>query len=686
VATTTDGADARLSDSARELSGRPLTPAEIAWLATLPCALVVLAAVVLLGPPLGRILFPPTAMRFWVHPIFREPTEHARFLLAVAGPLLLSAVVVALVRRAPRNRPAARVAVHATRAALLAFVVFAVVAQHTLAYHGLIALYPHRMYFTATTFVVAALVALLLVRLVHLPPARTAALLRETPRRRLLGLLLATLLAVVWLLSGFNTEGSIGYRSLEVIANIPYWLDEAIAILNGQAPLVSFHAQYGQLWPYALAGIMGLLGTTLTVYATTAAVATTGAMLAVYATFRRVVGSSYAALGLFLPFLATGFFKERGTLDDRYAPTSLYSLFPIRYGGAYLLAWLVGRQLDRARPRRLPLLFFVAGLVAIDNTEFGGPAFLASFAALAWTLPRPVWPSLGRLVVAALAGLLGALAAVAALTLAVAGALPRFGLLVEFSRLYALGGFGMLPMPALGIHLAIYATFAGALVLATTRALSREDRLLTGLLCWAGVFGLGAGSYYAGRSHPEVLIDLFSAWAFTVALLLVAVVRALTHRASLRPTAAELAVLLAFGVAVCSLAQTPTPWSQVSRIAKATRPPIYRDEAAEQFVRRFTRRGEQVGILAPLGHRIARDVGIKDIVPYANIGSMPAIEQWDDLMRTMDRRHVRTLFVFTPEMNRGRYPYLLRHGWNPTTYSVGTHLLRLQRSGKLSGE
>src|SRR6185312_1144841 len=199
--------------------------------------------------------------------------------------------------------------------------------------------------------------------------------------------------------------------------------------------------------------------------------------------------------------------------------------------------------LQGQRPRSAALLFAFAGLVVVNNPEFGVPAFAATVATLALTLPRLTPRAMGRVAGEAVLGLAGALAAVSIFLLVAAGTLP---------------------MPGFGFHYAVYVTFAGALVLAAVRTLERRrDVLLTGLLWWIGLFGLGAGGYYAGRSHPDVLIDLFSPWAFALALLLVAAVQAIRARPSRLPTAAELAVLAGFGLAVCSIAQTPTPWSQI---------------------------------------------------------------------------------------------------------------------------
>jgi peptidoglycan/LPS O-acetylase OafA/YrhL len=157
------------------------------------------------------------------------------------------------------------------------------------------------------------------------------------------------------------------------------------------------------------------------------------------------------------------------------------------------------------------------------------------------------------------------------------------------------------------------------------RALDRDpDRPLTGALAFVAVFGLASGAYYAGRSHPEVLVTSFAAWAFALALLTLVVMRGLAARPRRWREPASLACLLAFFVTACSLAQTPAPWSQVDRLRHTTRATLGAPEW-QTFIAAHTRPGERVAILQPLGHRIGANLGVQDVTPYTGILSMPTV-------------------------------------------------------------
>jgi hypothetical protein len=210
----------------------------------------------------------------------------------------------------------------------------------------------------------------------------------------------------------------------------------------------------------------------------------------------------------------------------------------------------------------------------------------------------------------------------------------------------------MLPMPTLGFHIALYVTFAAAIVVATVRAIAgAEQRTLTALLAWSGVFGMGAGSYFAGRSHPEVLISLFSAWAFALALLLVVVVRAVAARTDRRPTVAEVVLLAGCALALCSLAQTPLPWPQVERIGRDAPTLELQAPAMRAFVAQSDAQPrDRVLILAPMGHRIAYDLGLVNVAPYVSLISMPAVSQLEESLAVLRREGGTRVFAYLRQL------------------------------------
>ncbi|HEU4701688.1 MAG TPA: hypothetical protein VFS37_04330 [Conexibacter sp.] len=630
---------------------RAPTAAEVAWLAVLPAALIAVTALVLLGPPLGHALLEPEGARFWadrqvgVHP---EPVEHARYLIAIAAPLLLSWLTARALRRNPRlpARTAEGLAL-AVQVLGVGFVVLCVLAQEQV----LGPLYRDAelrpllyRYFTTPTLAVAAVATAALVLLLR--NARAQATLarwgRETPARTVAAILVATVGVVVWLSHALYTEATIGFAFRDVVYHVQFPMDETFAVLDGRTPLVDFAAQYGSLWPYAYAAAMSLLGSSASVWLALA-VATTGlGMLAIYAVLRRTAHSALYGLILFMPVLAASFYRVGGTLDVRYTYATYYGTFPLRYAGPSLLAWLVARHLAGQRPQARLLLFAAAGIVALNNADAGLAAVGATAAALLWADGRPTRSGLIRVGVSAAGGLAAAYALVSVLTLLRAGALPDLSLLLRFSRLFASAGFAMVPMPTLGLHVVVFLTFAAAIGVATVRALNAEaHRLLTGMLAWSGVFGLGAGGYFVGRSTPENLIAVFFPWAFALALLTIPAVGSLRRA---RPSPAALACVFGFAVLGCTLAQTPLPWRQLDRLQHHTAP-IFAQPWGQTFIAQHTRPGERAAILVLLGHRIGANLGVVNVSPYSAMASMPTVEQLEETIAALRAAGGRKLFL-----------------------------------------
>ncbi len=678
--------------------------ASIAWLLALPCALVAALAILALGPPLGRLLHsggnPYAIWRELSWAVIPEPTEQGRFLLSLGAPLLLAAATIGAVRRGWRPTPRlVALGVPVAQALGLALVAACVVAQFGLRFE--VPIYPQGVvhtwrYFTLATYGVAfAFAGGLWVALSR--PAwreRLVAAVRETPARRSAAVALAALITAVWLLHAINTDATIIGTSPHEYEPAGFTLDETYAVIDGRTPLVDFTAQYGSLWPYPLALALVAFGKTFLVLSLAMAALSAVALLAVFAVLRRVTRNAVTALALYLPFLATAMLKVGGTSANRYTFGDYWGMFPLRYAGAYLLAWLTARQLGGARwPARPWLLFTAAGLVLLNNLELGIAALGASVAALLWgTPPAGGWRprALARLAGELLAGLVAAYALVALLTLLRAGALPDPGRLFDYARLYAVGAFGLLPLPGvLGLHLVVYLSYVGALGVATVRALDRAgDRTLTGMLAWCGVFGLGSASWYMGRTHPEALIAMFGTWAFTIALLAVVVVRQFAAAGPVRrPEVASLAVLLGLGLTVCSLAQIPLPWTQIDRLnagtpatpiqAEVPIPPFRRAFMPDPGTRTFfasladgrgrfvVRRGAPVAILLTTGHEIADAFGVVDVSRYTGMYSILTRER----MRTVvgDLRAAGGNTLLLPSTYREVYELLAGLGFEPLT-------------------
>lgn len=635
-----------------------LSASDAAWLAALPCAALTLLLIVALGPLAGDVLLPRSSVHFFdasLALLRPEPHEQGRFLVALAGPLLLSGATILLMRRPPRI-PATTLAplVWCAQAAVVAFAIACLAIQRGIEF-GQVYEAPepfHQRYFSSATLAFSVLAAIALTAAVRSARVRELAArwAHDTPARRIGWTLAAALLTAVWLLHAFNTEGTAVLASPAAAYHLQFTLDETYAVLNGRSPLVDFAAQYGSLWPYPVAAVMSLAGTSIGVFSFLMCLISGLGMLAMYDVLRRVTRSSLAALLLFAPFLATSFFLLRGPLENRYTLATILADYPLRFAGPWLLAWLTVRHLDGTRERGPWPLFLAAGLVAINNTDHGIPALAGLVAALLWAGGPLTLARIRTLALHAAAGLLAAFALVSLLTLVRAGALPDPAFMFRFAQLFAGAGFAMLPMPELGMHTIVYLTLAGALAVATVRALGGNgeadgrSRALTGALAFSAIFGLASGSYYAGRSHPEVLVTSFAIWAFTLALLTVVVVQRLAANPSRWPEPAAAACLVAFFVAACSLAQTPAPWSQLDRL-RETSDATLRAPGGQRFVAAHVEPGERVAILQPLGHRIGENVGVENVTPYTGVLSMPAVEQLEDTVRILREEGGRKVFL-----------------------------------------
>ncbi|HKG40170.1 MAG TPA: hypothetical protein VKB25_14365 [Conexibacter sp.] len=635
-----------------------------AWLCAIPCAAIAAVAILVLGPPLGELLNPgPNPFTFLrgAGAPRPEPTEHARYLIAVCAPLL-GALAIASAPRWLARVPARAVGpiVVATQLVLATVVAASIVAQYG-ARFGVVytsgrepTLTLH--YFDPATLAFAVLLSGAIAGLLRSPSLRQRAAdaLSESPRRRLLLTAAAVAVTAIWMLHAVHSDAEIGNAPVDVRYHLRFTMDETFAVLDGRTPLVDFTTQYGSLWPFVTALPMLALGKTTLIFTLTMCTITGLALMAVFGVLRRATRSTLPALLLYVPFLATAMFQLGGTLQNRSSVGSYYANFPLRYALPLMLAWLTARRIDRGEDgwRGAWVLFTVTGLAVLNNGDFGVAALVATVAALLSSADRLDRHLLRQLAGCVAVGLATAFALVSTLTLVRAGALPQPARLVDYARTYAVGGFAMMPIRGLfGMHLPIYLTYVAAIAVATVRSVRRTHGVvLTGMLAWAGTFGLGAGFYWVGRSHPVALKYQFAAWAFALALLTVVAVQELTAPRLRRTAIGALVALFGFGVMTCSLALMPLPWQQIERLQTSFTPteelpdpePLVpsRDPATRRFVssiadgpHRFVYQpGAPVAIALTLGHRMADAYGIDNVSRYTGIESLETVQRVETMI------------------------------------------------------
>lgn len=479
----------------------------------------------------------------------------------------------------------------------------------------------------------------------------------------------------LWQLSSTLQTDSSVYRAPAVTAyHLPFTLGEFAAVANGRVPLVDFSAQYENLTALSLSPVFKVLGLGVGPFTSTMALLSLLSLLSVFAVIRACTPSGRDAIGpwlslaLFVPYLLVATRLERVTAAARASVFSYYAVGPLRYVGPFVLAAATAALVrDRSRGAH-GAVALLAGCVALNNLDFGIPAFVASWVALtvgseSWPR-RPLRSALRELAPLAL-GLAAVLAAYCLWARLATGSWPALSALTSYQRIFAVAGFMMLPMRPTGLHLVVFATFMAAIFRSHALRMGPgggepRARALSAMMLWSGVFGSGASMYFVGRSHPHVLPALFAAWGVSVMLLTLDCVegwRSLGSgsrgRVALRvlPSLALLWVTVAFASsaahpvnAAAEVSRLRTPDPRMSRFLGTLR----------EFVRRSTRRGEPVLIAFPYGHRLAIELGLDNVFPFAHAGSLIVRPQLDAALAQVERHHVRNVFgLVYPELAAG---------------------------------
>jgi hypothetical protein len=641
---------------------------DIAWLGLVPATLLLLAAFFWLAPSLAKLYPGPNQTIFpeWRSLINPEPLEATRYLLAAAMPPVLAAVVLVLGTGRPARRSLDS-AVIAMQLAAIAFIAWSVAHQISVLPPGALTPpnYFDRLLLSVPNLLAGVGIGLVLTALAasraELPLRRLRPLARALSGRRGIALAAAVGLTALWLLPALVTDATIARAGVIPAGHIPAQAEDYFAVVNGRTPTVDYIPIYVHLLPVALAPVLSAFDSSLTAFSISMCLLSLVALLAVYATFSQVTERPWAALALYVPFLAISLFPWDRHGGQWEFNGNYYGFFPGRYVGPFVVAWLCALSLRR---RGLPAwaLFVAAGLAALNNAEFGVPCVLAVIVALSFGADRsiPVRKRVSALCIHAAAGLLMALALVSGVTLVGSGELPNPGFAVYWSTMFARERYGLSPMPTLGLHWALYFTYAAVLLTAAVRYVrAAPDATLTAMLAFAGTFGLLTGFYFAGRSLPYQLMLLFPVWGFALALLTWTVTLSLRSargdplrlRRLILPAFATLA---GFGVMVAAIDRFPLPWQQVERLS-ASGEAVFDQRADQRFVDAQTTPGDRVLILGVrLDHRIAERAGVVNASPFFSVAALISQREVERAIDFLEDDGGRKVFEHATE---GVYPF-----------------------------
>ena len=628
---------------------RLAAPAEdLAWIASAASAVLLAAAFIWFAPPLSHLYPSPLHDEFpiWRVLIDPEPLEEVRAILALGAPVAVAAIVLVVgVRQAPRRGlDPLVIAIQAVAAALLLVAVHGQPRGGALLPPGYFEHYLISNVDLVAGFVLGLVATALLIR----PPAwNWSQRLGQWGARlsgwRWLALVLAIAATVIWLLPAVNTDDTVTRAGSLASGHIPTQAEDYFATANGRTPLVDYISQYSNLLPIAVEPVLRAAGLSITSFSITACALTALGMIAIYGMFALVTRGLWRGLALYVPWVAFSLYPWHDAGPYREFNGIYPGVLPGRDLGPFVLAFLAALALRRRRPP-LFAVFVIAGLVVLNNYEFGIAALFALVAAVGFGRDHDnaLGPRWRDVLLQGAAGLATAFVLVCCLTILRTGSLPDLSLLTYYNRLFLRDSYGLEPMSFLGVHWALYATYGAALVTAAVRYVRREpDAVLTGMLAFSAVFGLVTAMYFVGRSSQYQLMLLFPAWGLSLALV------AWTAARSLRSASAsgiELrrliipasAALIGFGVMGASISRIPSPRQQIDRLSDGGQAPNF--APAEQLVRSWTRPGENVFLLA-LGpdHLVADQAGVVNTSPFNGVTSLISPAEADRALDSLQR-------------------------------------------------
>jgi hypothetical protein len=103
--------------------------------------------------------------------------------------------------------------------------------------------------------------------------------------------------------------------------------------------------------------------------------------------------------------------------------------------------------------------------------------------------------------------------------------------------------------------------------------------------------------------------------------------------------------LVLFGLFATSIDQFPAPWTQWRRLTKNAHVLQFNTAPAVRFIRASSRPGEDIAVLAALGHLIALEAHVINVSPYSDPDGIVTYEQLDDVLAELRSAHGDTIFT-----------------------------------------
>ncbi len=485
--------------------------------------------------------------------------------------------------------------------------------------------------------------------------------------RPALGYLLAALFTLGEVLPSLVTPTSFQTALSSFIFHLPAFTGEMAPVVNGRTPLVDFFPQYQNLLSLLLLPYFKAFGFSLLTFSIGMMLLTGIGMFFIFDVFFVLTESVLGALLLYFPWVIFSIYVVERSGSHYGSILTHFAIIPMRVWGPWVVFFFSARYFKRPTLRKEVILFYVASLASINNLDFGIPALGATLIAV--LLTQGEWlKKIGVFVCSYFFGWLS----FGVMCWMRVGKLPELQQIFMYQKIFAIHGFNMLPTPLFGIHWIMALVWLVSLLMGMISA-SESRKVESASLIQYGIFGLGAFTYYLGRSAWSNVLALFPAFGMSFLLVSWSVYQRV--RNSWKTWSREerslwvlpsIFLVLGYSILLSDWVDLPNPMEQIQSLA-GSRETVF-DPNWVKWIQASTQPGEKVAIIAPYAHEIALLAQVENVYPFAFDGSIIILPQIDLLMRKLDEHGVKKIFGQPPQEVRDRielegFKWVRPHFW-----------------------